>query len=62
MPDRSPAPLVAGGLGRWSQQNGYQEGPGARQGSTPCALESVLVCMRFNFKVKTTFLVQQTDS
>lgn len=33
MPDRSAASLVAGGLGGWSQQNGYQEGAGATQGS-----------------------------
>lgn len=59
MPDRSPASLVAGGLGGWSQQSGYQEGT---RGSMECALELVFcVCVcettrvRFNFMGKSTF-------
>lgn len=50
MPERSPASLVAGGLNKWSEQTGYQEGAGATQGSVQCALESLFVSVlaRFN--------------
>lgn len=40
----SRLPCGGGGLHRWGQQSGYQERPGARLGSTRCALESVFVC------------------
>lgn len=42
----SRLPCGGGGLRRWGRQSGYQECPGARQGSTRCALESVFVCQR----------------
>lgn len=45
-----PLSLVAGGLGRWSQRNEYQEDAAATWGLKQCALKSgVLLCL---FKVR----------